>query len=93
MNKASNILIVLVFTFRAGGVEIRGLHATPIPKRIPLGVPVLEKNEFVPNFGKSKMKVTNFNIELVKKSKLYQIKLHYFVIFNRLKTSSVLTYN
>lgn len=43
--------------YRAGGVEIRGLHATPISKKVPLGVPVLEKNEFVANFGKNKMKV------------------------------------
>lgn len=50
--------MILFIVFRAGGVEIRGLHATPIPKRVPLGVPVLEKNEFVPNFGKSKMKVS-----------------------------------
>lgn len=47
----------MYFLARAGGVEVRGLHATPITKRLPLGVPVLEKNEFIPNFGKSKMKV------------------------------------
>lgn len=54
-------LFILIYLFnvifRAGGVEIRGLHATPISKKIPLGVPVLEKNEFVANFGKNKMKV------------------------------------
>ncbi|KAL0867964.1 hypothetical protein ABMA27_008631 [Loxostege sticticalis] len=46
-----------VDVIRAGGVEIRGLHATPISKRIPLGVPVLEKNVFIPNFGTNKMKM------------------------------------
>ncbi|XP_068623798.1 fatty acid synthase-like [Battus philenor] len=46
-----------VDVIRAGGVEIRGLHATPISRKAPLGVPVLEKYEFVPNFGKYKMKV------------------------------------
>ncbi|CAG9791214.1 unnamed protein product [Diatraea saccharalis] len=46
-----------VDVIRAGGVEVRGLHATPISKRNPLGVPVLEKNVFVPNFGNSKMKI------------------------------------
>lgn len=51
-------VLILSFVSRAGGVEIRGLHATPITKRLPLGVPVLEKNEFIANFGKSKMKVT-----------------------------------
>ncbi|XP_047538484.1 fatty acid synthase-like [Vanessa atalanta] len=53
---------------RAGGVEIRGLHATPISRRIPLGVPVLEKNVFIPNFGKAKMKIEDIlrsNIQLV----------------------------
>ncbi|KAI8441932.1 hypothetical protein MSG28_005604 [Choristoneura fumiferana] len=57
-----------VGVIRSGGVEIRGLHATPISKRLPLGVPVLEKNEFVPNFGKSKMKIDDIlrvNIQLI----------------------------
>ncbi|XP_026498403.2 fatty acid synthase-like isoform X1 [Vanessa tameamea] len=57
-----------VDVIRAGGVEIRGLHATPISRRIPLGVPVLEKNVFIPNFGKAKMKIEDIlrsNIQLV----------------------------
>nr|WRO29226.1 FAS2 protein [Tuta absoluta] len=57
-----------VDVIRAGGVEVRGLHATPISKKIPLGVPVLEKNEFIPNFGKNKMKVEDIlraNIQLM----------------------------
>ncbi|XP_050553071.1 fatty acid synthase-like [Spodoptera frugiperda] len=57
-----------VNVIRAGGIEIRGLHATPITKRQPLGVPVFEKYEFIPNFGKSKMKIGDIlraNIQLV----------------------------
>ncbi|KAM3963796.1 fatty acid synthase-like [Aphomia sociella] len=57
-----------VDVIRSGGVEIRGLHATPIPKRVPLGVPVLEKNQFIANFGKNKMKIEDClraNIQLV----------------------------
>ncbi|CAH2098693.1 unnamed protein product [Euphydryas editha] len=53
---------------RASGVEIRGLHTTPVPKRIPLDIPVLEKYLFVPNFGKSTMKIEDIlrsNIELI----------------------------
>lgn len=57
-----------VDVIRGGGVEIRGLHATPITKRLPLGVPVLEKNEFIPNFSKSRMSledILRINIQLV----------------------------
>ncbi|XP_048482207.1 fatty acid synthase [Plutella xylostella] len=53
---------------RAGGVELRGLNATPITRKIPLGVPVLEKNVFVPSFGKGKMKLGDIlraNLQLV----------------------------
>ncbi|NP_001037478.1 p270 [Bombyx mori] len=46
-----------VDVIRAGGVEIRGLNATPITKRLPLGVPVLEKNEFIPFSSNTKMTV------------------------------------
>ncbi|CAH2232242.1 jg2964 [Pararge aegeria aegeria] len=67
-----------VDVIRAGGVEIRGLHATPISKRIPLGVPVLEKNEFIPNFGKSKMKIEDIlraNIQLILENiQTYKVK-------------------
>nr|UEN71129.1 fatty acid synthase 1 [Glyphodes pyloalis] len=57
-----------VDVIRAGGVEIRGLHATPISKRIPLGVPVLEKNVFIPNYGTSKLKIEDIlraNLQIV----------------------------
>ncbi|XP_045521971.1 fatty acid synthase-like [Pieris brassicae] len=53
---------------RAGGVEVRGLHASPISRKIPLGVPVLEKNIFVPNFAKTKMMIEDIlraNIQLI----------------------------
>ncbi|XP_046964151.1 fatty acid synthase-like [Vanessa cardui] len=63
---------------RAGGVEIRGLHATPISRRSPLGVPVLEKNIFIPNFGKSKMKIDDIlrsNVQLVLENiQTYKVK-------------------
>nr|XP_034827721.1 fatty acid synthase isoform X1 [Maniola hyperantus] len=67
-----------VDVIRAGGVEIRGLHATPISKRIPLGVPVLEKNVFIPNFGKAKMKIEDIlraNIQLILENvQTYKVK-------------------
>ncbi|XP_050353261.1 fatty acid synthase-like [Nymphalis io] len=63
---------------RAGGVEIRGLHATPISRRVPLGVPVLEKNIFIPNFGKSKMKIEDIlrsNVQLILENRqIYKFK-------------------
>ncbi|XP_050353260.1 fatty acid synthase-like [Nymphalis io] len=63
---------------RAGGVEIRGLHATPISRRIPIGVPVLEKNVFIPNIGKSKMKIEEIlrsNVQLVLENiQTYKVK-------------------
>ncbi|CAH2093504.1 unnamed protein product [Euphydryas editha] len=67
-----------VDVIRASGVEIRGLHATPIPKRIPLGVPVLEKNVFVANFEKSTMKIEDIlrsNIQLILENvQTYKVK-------------------
>ncbi|XP_022831505.1 fatty acid synthase [Spodoptera litura] len=67
-----------VDVIRAGGVEVRGLHATPITKRLPLGVPVLEKNEFVSNYGKSKMKMEDIlraNIQLILENiQTYKVK-------------------
>ncbi|XP_050552883.1 fatty acid synthase-like [Spodoptera frugiperda] len=67
-----------VDVIRAGGVEVRGLHATPITKRLPLGVPVLEKNEFIPNYGKSKMKIEDIlraNIQLILENiQTYKVK-------------------
>ncbi|VVC88813.1 unnamed protein product [Leptidea sinapis] len=67
-----------VDVIRAGGVECRGLHATPISKKIPLGIPVLEKNEFIPNFGDKKMKVEDIlraNIQLILENvQTYKVK-------------------
>ncbi|XP_059048240.1 fatty acid synthase-like [Achroia grisella] len=67
-----------VDVIRSGGVEIRGLHATPISRRVPLGVPVLEKNEFIPNFGKSKVKIEDClraNIQLILENiQTYKVK-------------------
>ncbi|XP_047538483.1 fatty acid synthase [Vanessa atalanta] len=67
-----------VDVIRAGGVEIRGLHATPISRKIPLGVPVLEKNVFIPNFGKSKMKIEDIlrsNVQLILENmQTYKVK-------------------
>lgn len=34
---------------RSGGIEVRGLKASAIARRKPLGMPVLEKYVFVPN--------------------------------------------
>ncbi|XP_047538559.1 fatty acid synthase-like [Vanessa atalanta] len=63
---------------RAGGVEIRGLRATPISKRNPLGIPVLEKNVFIPNFGKSEMKIEEIlrsNVQLILENmQIYKFK-------------------
>ncbi|CAH1641070.1 unnamed protein product [Spodoptera littoralis] len=67
-----------VNVIRAGGIEIRGLHATPITKRHPLGIPILEKNEFIPNFGQYKMKIKDIlraNIQLVLENiHIYKVK-------------------
>ncbi|CAF4803306.1 unnamed protein product [Pieris macdunnoughi] len=63
---------------RGGGVEIRGLHASPISKKNPLGIPVLEKNEFVPNFGNNKMTVEDIlraDIQLILENiQTYKVK-------------------
>ncbi|XP_026313533.1 fatty acid synthase-like [Hyposmocoma kahamanoa] len=67
-----------VKVIRCGGVEIRGLHATPISRRLPLGVPVLEKNEFLPNFGKEKVTIEDVlraNIQLILENiQTYKVK-------------------
>ncbi|XP_077295535.1 fatty acid synthase-like [Arctopsyche grandis] len=44
---------------RSGGIEVRGLVASPITKRNPLGIPVLEKYEFIPNFPKNNMTISD----------------------------------
>ncbi|CAH1641072.1 unnamed protein product [Spodoptera littoralis] len=56
-----------VNVIRAGGVEIQGLHTTSVIKRQPLEVPVYEKHEFIPNFGKSKKieDILRTNVQLV----------------------------
>ncbi|XP_052751981.1 fatty acid synthase-like isoform X2 [Galleria mellonella] len=67
-----------VNVIRSGGVEIRGLHATPSSKRIPLGLPVLEKYEFVSNYGRDKMKLQDClraNIQLILENvQTYRVK-------------------
>ncbi|XP_041971751.1 fatty acid synthase-like isoform X2 [Aricia agestis] len=67
-----------VDVIRAGGVEIRGLHATPITRKLPLGIPVLEKNEFVANFEKKKMSVDDIlraDIQLILENlQTYKVK-------------------
>ncbi|XP_047538487.1 fatty acid synthase-like isoform X2 [Vanessa atalanta] len=64
---------------RAGGVEIRGFHATPISRRIPHSVPVLERNIFIPNMGKSTMKIEDIlrsNIQLIiENMHTYKVKI------------------
>ena len=42
-------------TIRAGGVEIVGLHASPVARRRPPGVPVLESYEFLPHLPAPQM--------------------------------------
>lgn len=44
--------MLLCFRSRSGGIEIRGLNASAIARRKPLGQPVLEKYVFVPNEAK-----------------------------------------
>ncbi|XP_052751948.1 fatty acid synthase-like [Galleria mellonella] len=68
---------------RSGGIEIRGVRATPIYKRPPLGEPVLEKNVFIPNFGKNTMKTEDClraNIQLILENiPTYKVKTIEFV--------------
>lgn len=48
----------MINTFcRSGGVEIRGLRVTAISKKPPLGIPVYEKNQFVPYYATENMAV------------------------------------
>ncbi|XP_046964245.1 fatty acid synthase-like [Vanessa cardui] len=64
---------------RSGGVEIRGFHATPISRRIPIGAPVLERNVFIPNMGRSTMKIEEVlrsNIQLIiENMHTYKVKI------------------
>ncbi|XP_059048171.1 fatty acid synthase-like [Achroia grisella] len=72
-----------VNVIRSGGVEIRGLHATPISKRAPLGEPVLEKNVFIPNFGNHTMKLEEClraNVQLILENMpTYKVKTIEFI--------------
>lgn len=36
------------YFYRCGGIELRGLNASAIPRKKPLGEPVLEKYNFIP---------------------------------------------
>lgn len=43
----------------AGGIELIGLHASPVQRRRPPGIPVLEKYEFVPYLPAPQMSLSN----------------------------------
>ncbi|EDW67835.2 fatty acid synthase [Drosophila virilis] len=43
----------------AGGIELTGLHASPVQRRRPPGIPVLEKYEFVPYLPAPKVTLSN----------------------------------
>lgn len=45
------------------GIELRGLHVTAIAKKPALGIPVYEKNEFIPNYMENKMDVSDDKVE------------------------------
>ncbi|XP_052751905.1 fatty acid synthase-like [Galleria mellonella] len=61
---------------RAGGVEIRGVHAMPISKRPPLGEAVLEKNVFIPNFANNTLEdCLRVNVQLILENiQTYKVK-------------------
>lgn len=42
-------------TIQSGGIEIKGLHASPVSRRKPPGIPVLESYVFVPHFPTPKL--------------------------------------
>ncbi|KAJ2952057.1 hypothetical protein O0L34_g4320 [Tuta absoluta] len=53
---------------RAGGAEVRGIHVASINKKPPRGIPVLEKNQFVGNFCRTKMTLPDIlrcNLQLI----------------------------
>lgn len=59
-DKNSNIL-------RSGGIEIRGLQASPVGRRRPPGVPVLETYQFVPHLPApflNKFEMSRFCVQL-----------------------------
>ncbi|XP_068156554.1 fatty acid synthase [Drosophila tropicalis] len=43
----------------AGGIELIGLHASPVQRRRPPGIPVLEQYEFLPYMPTPKMSIAN----------------------------------
>ncbi|KAH8409664.1 hypothetical protein KR222_001306 [Zaprionus bogoriensis] len=43
----------------AGGIELTGLHASPVQRRRPPGIPVLEKYEFLPHLPAPAMSLSN----------------------------------
>ena len=52
---------------RSGGIEIRGLQASPVARRRPPGVPVLETYQFIPHLPTpflSKSEMTRFCVQL-----------------------------
>ncbi|VEN39582.1 unnamed protein product [Callosobruchus maculatus] len=62
---------------RCGGVTIKGLLASSIPRRKDLGVPVLEKYEFVPNEASLNLKESvRVNMQIILENTLmYKIKV------------------
>ncbi|KAL1501269.1 hypothetical protein ABEB36_006624 [Hypothenemus hampei] len=68
LSKATGII-------RSGGIEIRGLNASSIPRRKYLATPVLEKAVFVPNVGKLKSaKAIRINMQIILEN-LFSIKV------------------
>lgn len=43
----------------AGGIELTGLHASPVQRRRPPGIPVLEKYEFLPHLPAPAVSLSN----------------------------------
>ncbi|XP_062126451.1 fatty acid synthase [Drosophila sulfurigaster albostrigata] len=43
----------------AGGIELTGLHASPVQRRRPPGIPVLEKYEFIPYLPAPELSLSN----------------------------------
>ncbi|XP_049869377.1 fatty acid synthase-like [Pectinophora gossypiella] len=53
---------------RAGGVQIIGKHVVSLSKKSALGIPVYERNEFVPNYNMNIMKMEDIlrvNLQLI----------------------------
>lgn len=43
----------------AGGIEISGFHTSPVARRKPPGIPVLEHYKFIPQIGNTKLSATD----------------------------------